>query len=148
MTCRFKIDIRNLINCDLSTGKSQNFHLNGFLLSTVYIVLAKKVQRSYLSWNWRGIENLERNLGEESSYRKEFDKFWPEHSKVSTISTLMGSFWEKYILFELKSTDELSFMKLKRDTKFGEELTYRFKIDIKNFTNFDVSAQKSQKFSL
>ena len=32
-----------------------------FLLSKVYIVWTKKVQRSYLSWNWRGIQNLERN---------------------------------------------------------------------------------------
>ena len=39
-------------------------------------------------------------------------------------------------------------MKLKRDTKFGEESTCRFKIDIRNLTNFDLSAQKSQKVSL
>ena len=39
-------------------------------------------------------------------------------------------------------------MKLKRDTKFEEESTCRFKIDIKNLTNFDLSTQKSQKFSL
>ena len=38
-------------------------------------------------------------------------------------------------------------MKLKKDTKFGEESTSRFKIDIRNFTNFDLSAWKSQKFS-
>ena len=31
-------------------------------------------------------------------------------------------------------------MKLKKDTKFGEESTSRFKIDIRNFTNFDLSA--------
>ena len=35
-------------------------------------------------------------------WHKEFDKFWPEHSKVSKLFTLMGSFWAKYILFELK----------------------------------------------
>ena len=35
-----------------------NFHFNRLLLSKVYIVWAKKVQRSYLSWNWRGIQNL------------------------------------------------------------------------------------------
>ena len=35
-------------------------------------------------------------------WHKEYDKFWPEHSKVSKISTLMGSFWAKYMLFELK----------------------------------------------
>ena len=40
---------------------SKNFHFNGLLLCKVYIAWAKKVQRSYLSWNWRGIQNLERN---------------------------------------------------------------------------------------
>ena len=39
-------------------------------------------------------------------------------------------------------------MKLKRDTKFGEESTRRFKIGIKNLTNFDLSTPKSQRFSL
>ena len=38
-------------------------------------------------------------------------------------------------------------MKLMRDTKFGEELTCHFKIDIRNLTNFDPSSPKSQKFS-
>ena len=36
------------------------------------------------------------------NWHQEFDKFWPEHSKVSKIHTLMGSFWTKYIIFELK----------------------------------------------
>ena len=39
-------------------------------------------------------------------------------------------------------------MKLKRDTKFGEESTCRFKIDMRNLINFDLSTQKSQKCSL
>ena len=55
------------------------------------------------------------------------------------IFTLIISFWAKYILFEVKSPEELSFMKLKRDTKFGEELTCRFKIDIRNLTNFNLN---------
>ena len=38
--------------------------------------------------------------------------------------------------------------KWKRDTKFGEESTCHFKIGIKNLTNFDLSTQKSQGFSL
>ena len=33
----------------------------------------------------------------------------------------MGSFWAKYTLFEIKVTEELFFMKLKGDTKLGEE---------------------------
>ena len=39
----------------------KDFHFNGLLLSKVYIVWAKKVQRNSLSWNWKGIQNLERN---------------------------------------------------------------------------------------
>ena len=37
-------------------------------------------------------------------------------------------------------------MKLKNDTKIEEELTCRFKIHRRNFTNFDPSTQKSKKF--
>ena len=36
-------------------------------------------------------------------------------------------------------------MKLKRDTKFGEESTRRLKIGIRNLTNFDPSTQKVSK---
>ena len=39
-------------------------------------------------------------------------------------------------------------MKLKRDTKFEEKLTRRFNIGTMNLTNFDLRAQKSQRFSL
>ena len=39
-------------------------------------------------------------------------------------------------------------MTLKSDTKFGEELTCRFKVDMGNLMNFDPSTSKSQKFSL
>ena len=34
-------------------------------------------------------------------------------------------------------------MTLKNDKKFEEELTCRFKIDIRNLTNFDSSSRKS-----
>ena len=37
-------------------------------------------------------------------------------------------------------------MKLKRDKKFGEESTCLLKIGIKNLSNFDLSARKSQRF--
>ena len=45
---RFKIGIINLTNFDVSTRKSQKFSLYGLLMSKLYIVLAKKVQRSNL----------------------------------------------------------------------------------------------------
>ena len=46
----------------------------------------------------------------------------------------------------LKFTEELCVMKMKNDTKIEEELTCRFKIDMRNFTNFDHSTRKSKKF--
>ena len=67
--------------------------------------------------------------------------------KSQKISTLMRSFWAKYKLFELKKYRGLSFIKLKRDAKFGEESTCHFKIDIRNLTNFDLKTWMSQKVS-
>ena len=49
LTCLFKIDIRNLTNYDLRTKSLKNLHFNGLLLTIVYNVRAKKVQRSYIS---------------------------------------------------------------------------------------------------
>ena len=142
------------------------------------------------------------------NWHKEFDKFWSEHSKVSKMFTLGGSFWAKYILFELKKykgvifqdieewckiwrkTDLLlgkwheefgtfspehskvsklelwrdpfvqsrKFMSLKFTEKLGHgneewyknwrELTCCFKIDMRDFTNFDPSTRKSKKIAL
>ena len=39
-------------------------------------------------------------------------------------------------------------MTMKNDAKFEEELTCGFKIDMRNLRNFDLSTQKSQKFTL
>ena len=39
-------------------------------------------------------------------------------------------------------------MTMKNDEEFEEELTCRFKIDMRNLMNFDPSTQKSQKFTL
>ena len=45
---------------------------------------------------WRGIDLSIPN------WHEQFDKFWPEHWKISKIWTLIGCFWPKYIMFELK----------------------------------------------
>ena len=47
--------------------------------------------------NWRRIEELFFQ-----NWHEKFVKIWPEHLKVSKSFTLMGSFWAKYILIELK----------------------------------------------
>ena len=48
----------------------------------------------------------------------------------------------------LKFTGELCVMTMMNEAKLEEELTCRFKIDIRSLTNFDPSTQKPQKFAL
>ena len=78
------------------------FYFNRLLLSKAYIAWAKKNRGGIFHETdeeyeiWRGIELLFQN------WHKEFDEFWPEHSKVSRIFILMGSFCTNFVLFELK----------------------------------------------
>ena len=160
----------------------KNFHFKGsfwakfisFELKKYRGVIFHETEEGYKIW--RGIDLSFQN------WHKEFDKFWPEHSKVSKVFTLLGFFWAKYIAFELKKYREVGWdeegckiwrginlssqtwhkkfdkfwpehskvskIKLKRDTKFGEKSTCHFKIDIRNLTHFDLSTRKSQKLSL
>ena len=48
LICCFKND-KNLLNFDLSTQNSQNFHFDWFFLCKKYNVWPRKAQRSYLS---------------------------------------------------------------------------------------------------
>ena len=47
----------------------------------------------------------------------------------------------------LKLTGVLFVMTMKKDAKLEEELTCHFKIDMRTFMSFDMSARKSQKFA-
>ena len=57
----------------LTTRKSQNLHFNGLLLSKVYNVWAKKLQRSYVSWHWTVRQYLKEKLTGGLKNDKEFD---------------------------------------------------------------------------
>ena len=77
-------------------------HFNRLLLGKVYMfklsryrgVIFHETEAGYKIW--REIDLSFQN------WHREFDKFWPEHLKVSKIFTLIGFFWTRYILFELK----------------------------------------------
>ena len=45
---------------------------------------------------WKGIDLSVQN------WHEEFNKFWPKHSKISNIYTLIDWFWPKYLMFQLK----------------------------------------------
>ena len=47
-----------------------------------------------------------------------------------------------------KFTGVFCVMTMKNDTKFEQELTCQFKIDMRNLMNFDPSTRKSKKFAL
>ena len=45
-----KNDKTNLVNFNMSSGKSENFHFHALILLLGYKVSSKKVQKGYLSW--------------------------------------------------------------------------------------------------
>ena len=57
-------------------------------------------------------------------------------------------FAQSWKCVSLKTTGELCVTAMKNYAKLEEELTFHFKIGIRNLTNFDPSNQKSQKFAL
>ena len=117
LTCRFKVEIRNLTNFDPSTWKSQTF-TDLFNVTSNWLVVWKKT--------WR---------------------IWQIFSRALKIGIWWDPLIETWKIMSLKSTKELSVMTLKNYAKFEEELTSRFKVDLRNLTNFDPSTWKSQKFS-
>ena len=104
-----------------NTWKCQNWYFHRILLS--------KVENAWAKWGvmcngteewwkiWRGLDLLFQN------WHEEFDKFWLEHLKVSKIYTLMGCFWPKYIMFELKKYRGVVFHDTRSDTKFEEKFS-------------------------
>ena len=97
-TCGLENEMESLANFHQNTWKCQNRYFHGILLPEVKYVWAKKCVMT--------LKNDEKSEEEFTCHFKisikKFDKFWFEHSKVLKIYTLMGCFWPKYIMFELK----------------------------------------------
>ena len=51
LTLGSKNDMRNLVNFNANSGKSENLHFDVLLLSIACKVSAKKVQKNYLPWH-------------------------------------------------------------------------------------------------
>ena len=140
--CCFKND-KNLVNFDPSTQVSK--------ICTVICPFCAK----YITFDQKKYRGVIFNDTEESckiwrktglwfgKWHEEFGKFSPEHSKISKICTLMGCFWSKYIIIELRNTQELCLMALKIDTKFEEKLTCASKNDMRNLANIHQSTFES-----
>ena len=90
---------RETFNC--SGEISPNLYFDGLLLSKVYKISAKKVQRSYVSWYWRVMQNLKKS----QFVFSKITKFWGifiRELKSLKICTLIVPLCANYITFDLK----------------------------------------------
>ena len=100
---------------------------NWFLLTKVYNVWAKKVQKSYLSWHCRVIKKFKEKLtcGLEN-HMGNLANFHQEHSKISEL----GLWWDPFIqskkFMSLRFTEELCIMAMKNDVNLLREIDLLF----------------------
>ena len=83
----YQFDLHRVISLDFQLS-FEEIWISWFVTLSIFLLLKMK--------NYAKFEQ------ELTCWHEEFDKFWPEHSKVSEIFTLMGFFWAKYILFKLR----------------------------------------------
>ena len=143
LTSGLENDMRNFTNFHQNTWYYQNWYFLGILLSKRESAWEVMCNGTKEWWKiWRGIDLSLQN------WHKEFDEFWLGHLKVSKIYTLMGYFWPKYIMFELKSMKELYFITLESDAKFEEKMTCAFRKWHKEFAKFSREHSKVPKLGL
>ena len=105
--------------------------LKNFILMTSfwakYILLELKMYRGVISHEtekgykiWKGIDLSFQN------WQKEFDKIWPENSKVSNTFIWMSSFWENYMLIEIKKWRGIIFHETEEGYKFCKRINLLF----------------------
>ena len=82
------------------------------------------------------------------SLKNDIRNFSPEHTKFSKFGLSLDPFMQSRKCMSLKLRGAFCVIKMKNDEKFEIELTCNFKIDMRNLTNFHLSTQKSQNFTL
>ena len=144
LTCGFQNNIRNLANFHQSTLKCQNWDFDWILLSKVENSWAKNLRRIYVYWHWRMIKSLKKNW----FWHKEFNQFWPGHSKVLQICTLMGSLWPKYAMFDLTKYRVVIVHEIEGWCKTWRKTDLRFRKWNKKFGEFLTEHLKVSKLGL
>ena len=82
------------------------------------------------------------------NWHKEIDEFWLEHSKISKLCTLMGSFWSNYIMFALKKHREVIFDGTEDYFKIWRKTDLHFKKWLEEFRTFSPGHSKISKLGL
>ena len=133
----FQNYMRDLVNFNASSGKSENLHFVVLLLSITYKVSAKKVKRSYLLWHWskksKSSPTLKKNWV--FVWKMTWKTLWflTQAVEILKVCTLMDYLCQNYVMFWAKK-------KYRRPVSW--KMTYSFKNDINNFVNFHISIWK------
>ena len=117
LTLGSKNDRKNLVNFNVSSGKSENLQFDALLLLKVYYVLAKKSAGELCV--------IIRNIWRRTDLC--FEK-WHEESGIFWTNTLMGS-W--------KSPEKLCVIILKINVNFEVKMTCGFINGMRNLMNFN-----------
>ena len=130
--CNFKHGIRNLVNFQPTTQTSENFtSISSFCPNYLRIEL-KILRRSYLSWNWTVMQNL--NKPWECCFKTgtRIGRTFIRVLKNLKNCTLMGSVIQTYNA----SATKLYVMTLKGYPKFKRKLTLGLRNDKRNLVGF------------
>ena len=127
----------------------KNLNFNGLLLTKVYNVWAKKNTEELLLIALQIDAKFERKMTcTFENDMKNLANFHQSTFENLKFGTFIGSFYPSRKCMSLKVTEELCVTRMKNSAKFEEDLTYQFKIDMRNLANFDPSTWKFQKFEL
>ena len=108
----------NSVKFHVSSYKSEILHSDELFLSKSYTVLAKRNPEELPLMTLKSDEPFKEEPDWEFQSRHEvFGEFYPTTQNSENFPS-MSSFCPKYIRFELKDTEELSFMTLDSDAKF------------------------------
>ena len=108
LTVGSKNDMRNLVNFNASSCKSENLQFDVVLLMSIaYKVSAKKSQKNILLWHWKKIQTLKKTDLLIEKWNEKFLKWmtwWTLKWLLESlkICTLKGHCCRKYVMFELK----------------------------------------------
>ena len=78
--------------------------------------------------------------------KKIYDKQFTTVTTQTNVQNYYNQKCVKYSMFDLKNTEKLSFMTLKGEDKFEEQVTCGLENDIRNMANFYQSNLKSQNW--
>ena len=148
LTSRFKIDMRNFRNFDLSTLKFKNVCCNWLFVTMVCNVWAAKVKSSYFSWHWIAMQNFTKKRLVVWKITWEIWQIFTRALESVKIGTLVDPFVQSTKVMTFNFTENLYVMTMKDNAKFEEKLTCHFNTVMSNLTNFNLSTQKCKKCAL